>query len=94
MAIGSLQITIVLPGINSLKAKRHIIKPMLARLHKEFNVSVAEMDYLDSWQNAKLQVVMVCNNARILEATLQQICDFIKNNWPENYISDEKFELI
>ena len=49
--LATLTIHLRLPGCASLKEKRGHIKPLLNRLHREFNVSVAEMDLQDSCLN-------------------------------------------
>jgi len=41
--IGTLTFHLHLPGCASLKEKRSRLKPLLARLHRQFNVSTAEM---------------------------------------------------
>jgi len=45
--------------IDSLIAveKRHVVKSLKDRLRHKYNVSVAEIDYLDQWQRALLSVV-------------------------------------
>ena len=48
--LATLTIHLHLPTCGSLKEKRGRIKPLIARLHREFNVSVAEMDLQDKWQ--------------------------------------------
>ena len=40
-SIGLLTLEIYIPGITSLKEKRGIVKPLLARIRSDFNVSVA-----------------------------------------------------
>ena len=45
--LATLTIHLHLPACSSLKEKRGRIKPLMARLHREFNVSVAEMDLQD-----------------------------------------------
>jgi uncharacterized protein YlxP (DUF503 family) len=51
MIIGVCTIELDIPAA-SLKDKRHIIKSVIARLRNKFNISVAEVDHLDSWQGA------------------------------------------
>lgn len=51
MVIGVCTIELHLPGIGSLKQKRSILKPLLARLHNTFNISAAEIERKDSWQS-------------------------------------------
>ena len=47
--LATLTIHLRLPLCTSLKDKRGRIKPLMSRLHREFNVSVAEMDLQDKW---------------------------------------------
>ena len=47
MAIGLLTLELYLPLNTSLKGKRSILKPLIARLRKDFNVSVCEADAQD-----------------------------------------------
>jgi uncharacterized protein len=63
MTTGILTLHILLPNCTSLKERRSRIKPLLARLHREFNASCAEMGRQDLWQVAVLAVAMVSNDA-------------------------------
>ncbi|HEX7542302.1 MAG TPA: DUF503 domain-containing protein, partial [Anaerolineales bacterium] len=56
---GLLTLHLHLPGCASLKEKRGRLKPLLTRLHREFNVSVAEMDLQDKWQESVIACGMV-----------------------------------
>lgn len=49
-------------GSHSLKEKRHVVKSLKDRLREHFNVAVAEIDYLDSWQDAVIAAVTVSND--------------------------------
>jgi len=60
--IGVLSIHLRLPGCASLKEKRGRLKPLLTRLHKEFDVSAAEMDLQDKWQETIIACGMVGND--------------------------------
>ena len=44
---------------HSLKDKRHVVKSLKDRLRHKFNVSVAEIDYQDSWQHGLVAAVTV-----------------------------------
>lgn len=46
----------------SLKAKRSVLRPLLARLEK-LRVSVAEIGHQDSWQEATIAVAVVAADA-------------------------------
>ena len=56
MIIVAATIDLDLPGVASLKEKRGILKSLIARLHKTFDIAAAEVDYHDAWQSAMLGV--------------------------------------
>lgn len=94
MRIGLLTLHLKIPGCASLKEKRGHIKPLLARLHREFNISVAEIDYQDQWQNALIVCSMVSNDSRHTERKLQKIITWIEKHHPHLYIVQDQIELI
>jgi uncharacterized protein YlxP (DUF503 family) len=94
MTVGLLTLQLYLPGCTSLKEKRSRIKPLLARLHKEFNVSIAEIDHLDSWQEAVLGCTLVSNDAAHTQRSLQVIPTWIENNWHDVSLIDDSIELL
>ena len=94
MALGLLNLQIHIPGCSSLKEKRSRIKPLLARLHKEFNVSAAEIDLQDVWQDTLLACAYVSNDTRHTQKTLQQVAHWIETNWPDVMLVDERIEII
>jgi uncharacterized protein len=92
--IGVLTIHLHLPACSSLKEKRGRIKPLLARLRREFNVSAAEMDLQDHWQEAALACVMVGNDPAHVQSSLQTVQKWIRGNWPDGMVVDDHIELI
>lgn len=93
MIIGAVCLRLYLPGCNSLKEKRGLLKPLLARLHKEFNIAAAETDLQDVWQSAELGLVVVANQGAHVEAELRHIVNWIEHNRPEVEVVDAAFEL-
>ena len=51
----------------SLKDKRSQIKSLKDRINSRFNASVAEIDALDSWQQAVMGVCMISNDKSYLD---------------------------
>jgi uncharacterized protein YlxP (DUF503 family) len=94
MSLGLLIMNIQLPGCNSLKEKRSRLKPLLARLHREFNISVAELDYQDAWQQAVIGCALVSNDPAHNRRSLQQVARWVENNWPDVTLLDERLESI
>ena len=71
--VGLLHLEVVINDAMSLKDKRRIVKSFKDRLASRRNVSVAEVDHLESVRRALLAVTMVGNDGRYLEGSLQQV---------------------
>ena len=72
-AIGVLTLEIHVEHSHSLKEKRHVVKSLKDRLRERFNISVAEIDGLDSWQHAVIAAVTVSNDRVHAEQTLHAV---------------------
>ena len=73
MVIGLLTLELHFPGARSLKDKRQVLRGLVGRIRKRFNVSVAEVEHQDLWQRARVAVVSVNTDHGHLEATLQSV---------------------
>jgi len=62
---------------HSLKQKRSIIKRLKARICKDFNVSMAELDYHDLWQRMKFGIVTISNEQVHAEQVIQEVLKVI-----------------
>lgn len=94
MPVGLLILHLRLPGCSSLKEKRSRLKPLLARLHREFNISVVEYDYNDSWQQAVIACALVSNDNGQTQRSLQRVVKWIENSWPDVFLEAEQIELL
>lgn len=94
MSIGILTLTLRLPGCASLKEKRGRIKPLLARLHREYNISVSEVDRQDAWQEAVIACAMVTSDPNATRRSLDLIARYVESNWPDLELVDNRVELI
>ncbi len=72
-AIGVLTLEIHVEQSHSLKEKRHVVKSLKDRLRERFNVAVAEIDFLDSWQRSVVAAVTVSNDRVRAEQILQAV---------------------
>ena len=93
MSLGLLTLQIQLPGCSSLKEKRSRLKPLLARLHKEFNISIADIGRQDAWQEAVLGCALVSNDPAYTQRALAEIARWIERNWPDVSLVEDKLEL-
>jgi uncharacterized protein YlxP (DUF503 family) len=91
--LATLTIHLHLPGCATLKEKRGRIKPLISRLHREFNVSVAEMGLLDQWQEAVIVCAMVGNDHGHLESALQTVAKWVNGNWPDGDVIESRIQV-
>lgn len=94
MSIGILTIHLQLPGCTSLKEKRSRIRPVLARLHREFNVATAELDRQDVWKASVIGCVTVSSDPTQNHRLLQQVASFVEQNYPDLSLVEQHIELI
>lgn len=82
MFIFCLEIHLALPA-RSLKEKRGIVKSILGRARNRFNVACAEVDRQDTPGAAVLGFVTVSPDKTIPRRALEQVEDWIYENWPD-----------
>jgi uncharacterized protein len=92
--IGILTLHLHMPGCASLKEKRGRLKPLLARLHRQFNVSAAEMGLQDKWQEAVIDCGMVGNDVAFLQSALETVRKWVEANWTDGGVLDTRIELL
>lgn len=80
MVIGLCTIEVQIPESASLKHKRRVVKSVVARVRKEFNVSIAEVGHQDSWQLATLAAVCVSSDAGYAQGLLERVVRYIDNS--------------
>jgi uncharacterized protein len=89
--ISLLTLKLHLPDCGSLKQKRSLLSPILARLHKEFNVSAAKLGLQDVWQSAWLGCAMLSTDADHNANVLNKVVDFVETHFPE--VQVEEFHI-
>ncbi len=93
MVIGVCTIEMFFPNLQSLKDKRRILKSMLTKIRQKYNVSIAEIGYLDKWQRTTLAAACVSNDSGFVNRVLDQIVRELEN-FKEGYLVDYKVEII
>jgi uncharacterized protein YlxP (DUF503 family) len=94
MALGILTLTLHIPGCGSLKEKRRRLKPLLTRLHREFNISVSEVDHHDVWQSAIIACACISTDNGQTHRSLQRIIQWVEFHWPDVSLVDDQIEII
>ena len=81
MVVGLLTVELHVPGSQSLKDKRMVLRRVKDRL-KKFNVAVSEVDHKDLWQRAALAVVTVSSEQAHADRELAAVTDEIERVEP------------
>jgi hypothetical protein len=94
MHVGTLSVELHLPGCRSLKEKRSRLKPLLAGLHRQFNISAAEIDLNDHHQSATIACALVSNDPRHVQQVLDAIPDWIERRRPDLQVVDHQIAML
>ncbi|MCF8025841.1 MAG: DUF503 domain-containing protein [Desulfobacteraceae bacterium] len=77
MVIGFGTITFRLDQCHGLKEKRKIIKSIISRSKNGFNAAIAEVDFNDMHQRAKIGFALVGNDRRMVNSQIDKLHEFI-----------------
>jgi len=87
-------ITLQLYGIESLKGKRRVLKSILARLPRQFNVAAAEIDQHDTWLTAVICLVSVGTDPGYLHGMMEKAVAWIETNRPDALVERYSIEFL
>ena len=93
MTVGILTIVLSIPGSDSLKDKRQVVKSILDTARNRFNISAAEIDRLDSHRSAGLAFACVSNEKSVANRVLDKVSGFIESN-PLCEIAESEMEFV
>ena len=94
MHVAALTLELHLPGCRSLKEKRGSLKPLLAGVHKQYNVSAAEIDFHDSHTAALVACVVVSNDSAHVQRLLAGIPPWLEKRFPHIAIVDQQIMVL
>jgi len=77
LVVGTLKVSLYIHNNRSLKEKRKIVKSIVAKVHKRFNVSVSEVGSNDKWQMVELGISSVANDKRFVNSSLDNILSYV-----------------
>lgn len=78
MIVGILRVRGLVRQSGSLKEKRRVVKSVKDRLASRFNISIAEVDHLDSHQQIGLGISAVGNDQTFVDQVLTQVMNHIR----------------
>jgi len=94
MQIGACVVTLHLPAARSLKDKRQVIRSLMERLRRQFNVAIAEVEEQDTWQTAVLGLAVVSNEAGHAQRQLDRILDAIEQTRLDAEVVDRHVDVM
>ncbi len=77
MWIGWIEFDLLLGDVHSLKAKRAVVRPIIAGLRRWYEVSVAEVDHQDLHRRAAIGVGLVAGDSSRVVEILDQVERFV-----------------
>lgn len=93
MVVGVSRFVIRLPGVSSLKGKRSVVRRIVDRTSRQFNVAVAEVGALDVHQRAEIGVAVLSNETAQCHRMLESIAKFI-DGLHESGIASRRTEIL
>ena len=78
MVVGILQLELAIDGSRSLKDKRRVVASLKDRLHREHQVSVAEVASLEDHRIAVLGVTLASNSVPHCQSMLDRLVDKVR----------------
>lgn len=92
MNVGVCRLKVHIPGSRSLKDKRSVVKSLIARLQKQFNLSIAEVDDHDLWQMATIGMACVSNHNYRVDEVISAAISLIERDFPAVEIVEKDIE--
>jgi uncharacterized protein YlxP (DUF503 family) len=94
MHVAICHLTLRIAASNSLKDKRQVVKSLTARIHNQFNISIAEVEDNEAWRTAGLGLACVSNNATHAGRMVETVVEFIERTRPDVEIVDCETEVM
>ena len=92
MVVGILQLELTIDGSHSLKDKRRVVRSLKDRLHREHQVSVAEVGDLELHNRAHLGIAMAGSSVPTCQSTLDRVLDKLRTG-RDYVLTDHRTEI-
>jgi uncharacterized protein YlxP (DUF503 family) len=77
MRAAALRVELHLPGPQSLKAKRAVLRPVVEGIRRLGSYSVAEVDHHDRWQRAALGIAIAAPDGKSLGMQVSKLRNYL-----------------
>ena len=93
MRAAALRVELHLPGPQSLKAKRAILRPVIEGIKRLGSFSVAEVDHQDSWQRAAIGVAIAARDGESLAMQIAKLRRYLDTRLEVEVLDIQMSEL-
>ncbi len=90
MYVGVARVVLLVPGAQSLKDKRQVVRRVRDRVLARFDCAVAEVGSLDEHQRAELGFSVVGGDRRVLERVLGEVVEHAIESGEGRVMTDER----
>ena len=82
MIVSMIQIIFEIPDVTNIKEKRRVVKSVIDKMRRRFNMTAAEVDLQDSLAFSQIGGAFVSNSKTFGETVLQKAFDIIEKETP------------
>jgi hypothetical protein len=90
MMVGVLTVDVAIFEAQTLKDKRRVIQSLKNKLSHRFNVSVAEVAYLETPKRCRLGIAVVSNETRAVHSQLDHVVELFHRHAGVTLLSFER----
>lgn len=94
MVIAVARVALHIPGSQSLKDKRRVLKSLLAQVQRQFLVAAAEVEEQDRHQIGVLGIACVSNDARQADSVVAKAVSFLASARHDTELLDYQTEVL
>jgi uncharacterized protein YlxP (DUF503 family) len=80
MITGTCKLYLRADWVQSLKGKRSVLKSIVEKTKRKFNVSIAEIEQMDNHKMIVLGFACVTNDARLADEMVRNVVNYIENS--------------
>ncbi len=94
MVVGVARIVLHIPGSQSLKDKRQVLKSLIAQVQRQFQLSAGEVDRQDQWQIGVIGLACVSTSGGHADEVIARAVSFISSRSVDALVLDYETEII
>jgi uncharacterized protein len=90
MTLAAVKVKFHIPFSHSLKDKRMVARSLMDKVRNRYNVSISEVEEMDTLQTLVIGIAYVSNSPRLAERVLDEVIRFMEDN-TEAHMTDMEY---